>query len=133
MDRPWSTAIGALSAVAVLAGLALVGGPGHARMQKRDAQKEQDLAQMADWIDCLTQVQGELPRYLAPVEQCKWSLRSKDPVTQIPYRYEITGPRSFRVCAEFELPPQRPLDRWSRNQDGCIAREFTPREPPRRD
>lgn len=119
-------AIGAVCALAVVAGLFLVGGPGHARKQKRDAQREQDLVAMASWIDCLAQGRGGLPSAPAPLEQCPWDQRIADPYSQRAYRYEVTGPQTFRICAEFELPPQRPVDRWGRNPDGCVIREFRP-------
>ncbi|HWL57555.1 MAG TPA: hypothetical protein VNQ78_12915 [Paracoccus sp. (in: a-proteobacteria)] len=129
MAKGWTTiAIGAVSAVAIVLGLLVAGGPGHARKQKRDAQREQDLVAMASWVDCLARQSGSLPAVLAPAEQCPWTERLADPYSQEPYRYSVTGPHSYSLCANFELPPQRPADRWRRNAEGCISREFELRQ-----
>lgn len=127
MTRGWpAIAIGALSAASVAAGLFLAGGPGHARKQARDAQREQDLTAMTVWIDCLARAEGALPVEPAAHEQCPWDQRVGDPYTGEAYRYEVTGPTSYRICAEFELPPQRPVDQWTRNAAGCVVREVEP-------
>lgn len=127
MTRRWpALAIGALSAAAVAVGLLMAGGPGHARKQARDAQREQDLTAMTVWIDCLARAEGTLPAEPAAHEQCPWDQRVADPYTGQPYRYEVTGPSLYRICAEFELPPQRPVDQWTRNAAGCLVREVEP-------
>lgn len=129
MTRGWATTgIVALAAVAVVLGLVLTGGPGHARKQKRDMQREQDLIALASVVDCVAQQRQALPDSTDPTESCNWDARQTDPQTQAPYRYQVTAPDQYRICAEFELPPQRPLDRWGRDAQGCISREFKPRD-----
>ena len=127
MAKGWAApAIGIVTALAVVLGLVLTGGPGHARKQQGDAQREQDLMSMAGWVDCLATAEGALPSTLSDLPQCDFRARLTDPYTQKPYRYEVTGQTSYRLCADFELPPQRPADRWGRNSDGCILREYQP-------
>ncbi|SMO74107.1 hypothetical protein [Paracoccus laeviglucosivorans] len=128
MAKGWTTiAIGIVAALAVVLGLVLTGGPGHARKQKRDMQREQDLISMSSWIDCIAQSRNALPQTPEPTDQCAWDQRAAGPYTQAPYRYQAISPRSYRICADFELPPQRPIDRWGRDAEGCITREFLPR------
>ena len=118
--------IAGLAVVAVVSGLGLVGGPAHARKQNRDREREQDLMTLANLADCLAAAQGVLPKALAATDDCDWQLRHADPFTGAPYRYEVTGPRSYRLCASFELPRPRLGERWGRNEQGCISREFIP-------
>lgn len=120
----WAIALVALAAV--LLGLALVGGPDHARQQDRDRQRDQDLAQLASWAICLANETGALPQVLAPSPACDWRVPDADPRTGAAYRYQVTGPNAFRLCADYELPPPRPGDRWARDAQGCLGRDWWP-------
>lgn len=118
--------IAGLAVVAVVLGLMLTGGPGYARKQARDVQREQDLMQIANWVTCLANETGKLPKVLAASPGCNWRLRDGDPQGGTAYRYEVTGPNAFQLCASFELPPVRPGDRWGRDAQGCIHRDWWP-------
>lgn len=118
--------IAALAGAAVVLGLVLTGGPGHARKQARDVAREQDLMQIAHWVTCLANETGQLPQALAASPACNWRLGARDPQGGTAYRYEVIGPNTFRLCAAFELPPVRPDDRWGRDADGCIRRDWWP-------
>lgn len=118
--------IAGLAIAAIVLGLVLTGGPGHARKQARDTQREQDLMQIANWVTCLANDAGKLPQQLVASAACNWRLPDRGPQGATAYRYEVTGPNAFRLCAEFELPPVRPGDRWGRDAQGCIRRDWWP-------
>lgn len=125
--KGWATAaIVALSVAAIVAGLALTGGPGTARKQNRDRDREQDLMALAAFVDCLATEANELPARIEPTRQCDRRLRMADPQTGAAYRYRVVDPGHYRLCADFELPPERPDDPWGRDAQGCIARDFRP-------
>ncbi|KRW95763.1 hypothetical protein [Paracoccus sp. MKU1] len=133
MIKGWATiAIALLAAVAVVAGLALTGGPGHARKERRDRERESDLADLGRLVVCLARENGDrLPEALETTPPCDWQVRLADPFTGVPYRYEVTGPRSYRLCAGFELPPRRSPGLAERDETGCSARSFIPAGPQR--
>lgn len=133
MIKGWAAfAIALLAAVAVIAGLALTGGPGQARKERRDRERESDLSALARLVVCLARENGDrLPAALAITPQCDWQVRLADPFTGDAYRYEVTGPRSYRLCAGFELPPRRPSGPAARDATGCSARSFIPAGPQR--
>lgn len=124
MTKGWATmALVAVAAIAVGAGLALTGGPGQARMERRDQQRENDLGTLAGLVDCLAATnRGQLPDRLAATPQCDWKSALDDPYTGRPYRYERIGPRSYRLCADFETPPPVARGPWGRDAEGCIGR-----------
>lgn len=128
MTKGWATiAIGLLAAIAVIAGLVVTGGPGHARKERRDQQRDGDLASLADMVACLARENGNrLPDQLAPSPQCNWQTPLTDAFSGRPYRYEVTGPRSYRLCADFDLPPPAARGMGARNAEGCVSREFLP-------
>ncbi|WBU62842.1 hypothetical protein [Paracoccus aerodenitrificans] len=96
--------IAALAAVLVIAGLILSGGPGQARQEYRDRIRVQNLTQLSENILCLAQDEGALPDAPSVTVNCPGPLTPRDPFTDAPYRYEITGDRNFRLCATFERP-----------------------------
>ncbi|MEF9602927.1 hypothetical protein O4J55_11450, partial [Paracoccus sp. PXZ] len=126
MIKGWATiAIALLAAVAVVAGLALTGGPGHARKERRDRERESDLADLGRLVVCLARENDDrLPEALETTPPCDWQVRLADPFTGVPYRYEVTGPRSYRLCAGFELPPRRSPGLAERDATGCSTRSF---------
>lgn len=127
MNKGWTAwLIAGLAMVAVALGLYLTGGPDHARKEKQDREREQDLMTLANWVDCLAAEQGQLPATLQGDPQCDWTLRLADPYTGKPYDYQVIAPRRYRLCAVFDLPLQRVDQRWGRDANGCITRDFIP-------
>ncbi len=133
MIKGWATlAIALLAATAVVAGLALTGGPGHARKERRDRERENDLANLGRLVVCLARENGDrLPEMLDTTPRCDRQVRLADPFTGEPYRYEVTGPRSYRLCAGFELPQRRSPGLADRDATGCSTRTFIPAGPQR--
>ncbi|SFS38312.1 hypothetical protein SAMN04488040_0116 [Sulfitobacter marinus] len=97
-------------AVAIGAGLWVVGGPGYARMVEQDRQRVSDLGTLADRIACKGQSERKLPESLEDVAPCPGYQDSNqhDPVTNEPYRYTKLNLNSFEVCAELALDPKTP-------------------------
>ncbi|SIR05136.1 hypothetical protein SAMN05421641_12235 [Paracoccus thiocyanatus] len=127
MTKGWAAiALALLAVAAVIAGLAATGGPGQARKERRDRERESDLANLSRLVLCLARENGDrLPATLKTSAECDWQLRLADPFTGAPYRYEAMDARSYRLCADFELP-QRPPILGDRDAAGCIHRSFAP-------
>lgn len=130
LKRRAAMGIAALAAAAVVLALALTGGPGYARKQKRDSVRDQDLLSLAVWADCQTDTQSKPLPSLDDTQgmrpECGSRPRRADPYDGTSYRYKVTGPRSYKLCAVFELPPEEPSgDSWSHDATGCINRVHT--------
>ena len=97
---------GAIAAVAIAigAGLVVLGPPSDVRARRLDAQRVDDLRQWARAIDDYWDANDQLPATLADVRrQEAWaSLREHDPATREPYRYAVTGAVTYELCAVFE-------------------------------
>ncbi|GHF08915.1 hypothetical protein GCM10016455_32370 [Aliiroseovarius zhejiangensis] len=96
--------IGTVVLAAIAAGLAITGGPGSARAEKRDMARLADLRTLAAFVRCVAQTTGQVPETLTPVEECGTDLPLTDRASQTPYRYEALSETSFRLCAAFERP-----------------------------
>lgn len=132
MSRGWSAwLIAALALVAVVIGLYMTGGPDLARKERRDNERMQELLAVGTWVDCVAGELGSLPPTLQKSQQCDWMPRIDDPYTGAPYRYEVLAPNRYRICANFDLPPPPREDRWARDAQGCITRDFIPRLGPK--
>lgn len=121
-----SLAIAALAAVLVIVGLAIAGGPMQARKERRDQARTDDLARLAAHVECLSQTeQGSiLPADLTATTSCPAPERLADD-NGAPYRYQPTDALHYRLCADFELPPDPAQARWADKRDGdCILREL---------
>ena len=67
MIKGWpAMALTVVAAIAIGAGLALTGGPGQARKERRDQQRADDLSTLAGLVECLAGTnRGQLPDRLA--------------------------------------------------------------------
>lgn len=130
-SRGWPAVLIALLAVlAIGVGLALTGGPGTARQERRDQSREGDLSRLAVLVRCLADANGRrLPERLQPSSDCDGQARLQDPFTGTPYRYQVIGPRRYRLCAEFEQPEDRPPELRDRDAAGCVSRDYVPSPP----
>ena len=119
----WATrALAALSVAAVAAGLWVAGGPARARMERQDEARESDLMRLSAHIDCLA-LDGRMPADLAETDRCPGPIRRADPYTGTPYRVEPLAPASYRLCADFALPPDAGSLHPRRDGD-CIVRDL---------
>lgn len=128
-----SIAIAALAAGMVVAGLAIGGGPGQARKERRDETRLRDLDRISGHIACLSRDgQGRvMPTDLAETKGCPGPVPLTDSSTGAAYRFEPIDADSYRLCAGFELPADPPGRGWtSGRRDGdCLVFDLPPPEP----
>lgn len=123
--------LAAAAAMAVVAALLTIGGPGTGRLERLDARRAGDLAELAHAIEHHRAVAGQLPDSLdALVGQVVEDSGTppgrphlRDPQTGERYGYEVLGDARFRVCARLSLPgsPSR-ADRFRSAASHRIAR-----------
>lgn len=85
---------------AVVAGLSILGSPGHQRALRLDTQRVSNLRTLSTIIGAGLERKKVLPSSLAAAGVGRNV--SSDPVTGVPYRYEVTGKDAFRLCATFD-------------------------------
>ncbi len=96
----------ALVAAAVLAGVTLLGSPSDQRSLRLDEERVRDLMAISGVAERYLRGHDALPDSLAELTRGEqWSVtRSRDPETQEPYTYRVTGPSSYELCAGFANP-----------------------------
>ena len=103
---------GAVAAVAVIVGLATVGGPGAARLERYDERRVRDVAELANAIERHRIFTGSLPESLDDVRAARSAPPgpppTRDPDTGAPYDYEVLGDKRFRVCTRLSAPDAQP-------------------------
>ncbi|UOA31178.1 hypothetical protein DSM110093_00940 [Sulfitobacter sp. DSM 110093] len=112
MNKLLFVAVIAVVSGAVVSGLAVVGGPGQARAEKRDDQRIADLHRIADAIIC------DAGDGRAFSRACRSAADATDPQTGA--AYEVTqGEDAFQVCARFELAQAESSMRDALHFDGA--------------
>lgn len=122
-------AAGAVVLGAVVAAMLVMDSPSRQRAERLDGIRVDDLQLLASRIDAHADVHERLPERLAVVSGAPGRAVA-DPGTGQAYQYEITGERSYRLCATFETAQPAPdmpdihRDQW-RHGDGrqCFDRE----------
>lgn len=112
----------------LIAGFALVGGPGYARMEKFDRERAQDLRALVRYYSCGPSREetrsetgvcdgGNVPADLV------------DPVTDAPYLYRVIADGQFEICAEFQTETahnRRFRDVHFDGATGCLRYRWDP-------
>lgn len=97
-----------LSVVAsIITGFLIVGTPKDERARSLDAQRVNDLQQIASAIDVLAWNSAEkIPATLDELvtKRDVYVTSIVDPETQIPYEYTVKSEKDFELCATFSLP-----------------------------
>src|SRR5690606_40207493 len=109
----WALAASLAVAGGIAAALAHIGSPRKLRLERLDAQRVEALQALDRDIRSHLQRENELPDSFAGLAGQPWARPVRvDPESHELFGYEVTGPRAFRLCAEFALasPPQ-PADR----------------------
>lgn len=87
---------------AVAAGLAVVGSPEQARLEKLDRKRLSDLRRIVQGINIYWTRHAALPVSLDPLEEeLSFEVDLNDPETEAPYPYRVLGSELFEVCATF--------------------------------
>ena len=101
----------------IVAAIAVMGSPAAQREAKLDAKRVHDLVQIVRAITGYVELHDALPPDLAALAgQPGRRLSIVDPVDGSPYTYEITGARTFRLCAVFTTDSAKVLggdDYWA--------------------
>lgn len=112
MSRLFFWSVLGLVLAALIAGFAVVGGPGHARAEARDQTRRADLRRIADATICEAGEQAAFSRACRDAER---SLR--DPLTDAAYEVTRTAD-AIEVCATFEVA--RESDDAGRHREGRL-------------
>lgn len=99
----------------IIGGLLLAGSPGTARSTRLDDQREGDLHAISRAIDIYWSQEQELPANLEDLSRRREvGLRSiRDPETDRPYEYRITGEKSYELCAVFDSEDRGPDPKYA--------------------
>lgn len=125
-------------AATLVAALWMLGSPLEQRQANIDGRRVDDLSDIAGLIDEHLLTHDALPEDLATLaEQPGRQLSIVDPVDGTPYDYEVTGARTYRLCAvfvtdtsEIEAAVTRwPTQEWTHGTGRhCFDRKAAPRQ-----
>ncbi|MEG3660822.1 hypothetical protein [Celeribacter halophilus] len=115
-------ALTVLALGAVAAGIATVGGPDAARIEKRDDQRLSEMRTLVWHTQCLARENGNtLPDMLTETDTCPDKLAEDALLRTEGYRYLKVDEASFKICADFEdiesLQKRRPAE--ALDEAGC--------------
>lgn len=102
LGRGLAIAASVVVAVTVIAAIWVMGSPAAQREAKLDSRRVDDLNHIVQVVDHYVEVNGALPPDLATLaHQPGQRLSITDPVDGSAYGYEVTGARTYRLCAVF--------------------------------
>lgn len=118
-------------AATLVAAIVVMDSPAEQREQRMDARRVQDLQRLERAVASYHAMHKSLPADMATIEaQPGWDLAAVDPESGQPYAYEVTGERSYRVCASFDTDTAAGdqanlvLDEWKHDAGPhCFSRE----------
>lgn len=96
---------------AVVTALFVMDPPSRQRAERLDQARVVDLQRLSARIDAHAGIHDALPERLAVVDGAP-GRPIVDPATGRPYQYEVTGERSYRLCATFETAVEEPRQAW---------------------
>ena len=98
-------------AATVVAAILVMGSPSAQRVEKLDRKRAEDLARIDRFVDSYIERTHALPLDLATLaREPGVRVSITDPVDGSPYVYEVTGVRTFRLCAVFTTDTGKTLD-----------------------
>lgn len=108
----WIAIAASLVVVATLvAAVVVIGPPSQQREARLDSRRVQDLQRIVQAVDSHYANHAALPADMAALAaQPGWGLATTDPQDGTPYIYEVTGERSYRVCAGFTTDTAKSSD-----------------------
>lgn len=134
----WLATAASVVVVATLAAaIAVMGPPSVQRQLKLDQKRVADLQRIARLVENHANRSRSLPPDLATlVRQPGMTVATGDPLDGAPYGYQVTGERSYRLCATFATDTALAKDdQWPRIDDEwrhgsgrqCFDREWKPK------
>jgi len=104
MNIPAGAAI-VVAALAIIAGLIMLGSPSRARERRLDDLRVRDLSSLANALDAYWSKHSALPDTVDSLVSTRLLDRiPTDPSTGVRYPIHLTGARSYRLCATFAQP-----------------------------
>jgi hypothetical protein len=117
-----------LVTIGVGVGLYLAGSPGEARLHRQDDRREELLSSADFRIEEYHREHGQLPASLDATlpEWSRDTLRTRDPVTGIPFDYRATGDSAWELCATFARAGEGNLSTLRNHPAGrhCFSRRI---------
>lgn len=93
------------AALAVIAGLIMLGSPSRARQRRLDDVRVRDLSSLSNALDSYWSKHSALPDTVDSLVSTRLLDRiPTDPVSGVRYPIHLTGMRSYRLCATFSQP-----------------------------
>ena len=92
----------ALSLAALVGGFLIIGSPARQRLLALDRQRVNDLTRISNAVRVHWEDNGSLPASLSVLSNA-WARQVTDPGSGQPYRYEVTGDETYKLCAVFAL------------------------------
>jgi len=92
-----------LVAAAIGVGVYLVGPPAEQRLRRLDDRRVEDLGQLREQVRTFADREKRLPGSLQEIAFLP-DASARDPVTNQPYGYRVTGHDTFELCADFDRP-----------------------------
>lgn len=101
-------AIAGLTAVMIVAGLFMTGGPQQGRAERRDQERSVDLSRLESHLTCLSREAGQVVTEPQPDNPaCLLPDGLVDPASGAAYRIEKIDDNNLRLCADFETDDVR--------------------------
>lgn len=98
------TVIGIVAA-AIIAGFFVVGSPKEERARRFDEQRIQSLQIIQSYIGEFYRAKNKIPQNILELnDEFRGVVVPRDPETGKEFEYNVTGPRSFTLCAQFNRP-----------------------------
>lgn len=138
MSGRW-LAIGASVVVVatVAAAIHVMGTPAMQREARLDRKRIEDLRRLTRAVQAHAQQHSALPRELHALAGRGSRLPLRDPQDHAPYAYEVTGPRTFRLCAVFATDSAQTgdadRDSWDADWSHGVGRQCFDRNTRTRD
>lgn len=108
MNRALLAALILLVGTGLIAGFAVVGGPKHARMERHDSDRAEDLRRLGNYyMGCRDARLFENENAPPTCGKTGGPPLVKDPVTDAPYNHQRLGEDRFEICARFQTETQQ--------------------------
>lgn len=105
--RVMAVVLGSIVVIAVGVGLWVAGSPAEARLERLDQRRVNDLRTADGAIDRYWRERARLPLALDSLPSTFADGHGlKDPTTELPYEYQISGDSSYTLCATFDRASQ---------------------------
>jgi len=103
----------------VVAGVRMLRPPDEERARRIDGRRVRDLSAIVDAVETYVARERALPASLDVLAPGLVRQRAtRDPESDDPYEYRVTGPRAFELCADFDEPDPSPPQgsRWAHDE-----------------